>query len=150
MKNFNELTENAARTADARTKAYTELKKSAPGLFEQYIAAMKKLGYKNSFFTGKLFHDQVEFVECYSEEKASYLELDFGKMAFIEATDEEIGCKGEIVNIYDGTEYPIDFSKNTNGKVLLAFLKSLPQRLESCTKKAEDEINSVNEFLANK
>jgi hypothetical protein len=150
MTNFNELTDNAAKVADARTKAYTELKKAAPEYFRQFAEAMKNLGYVNTYFRGKLFHDQATFNEFgeYDNNTGASLVFDFREMKFQEATDEKMNGKtGNLEDVYDGGYYELDFSSNTYGKKLLEILKSLPARLKTCTEKAESEIKAVNEFL---
>lgn len=153
MKNFNELIENAANVADARTKAYAELKKAAPEYFRQFAKAMKALGYANTHFRGKLFHDQATFNEVgeYENNTGASLVFDFKDMRFRESTDEEMdGKTGKFEDVYDGKYYELDFTSNTFGKKLLEMLKSLPARLEACTQKAQAEIESVNEILAQK
>lgn len=148
--NFNKLTESAAIAADARTKAYSELKKAAPDYFRQFAEAMKNLGYVNTYFRGKLFHDQATFNEAgeYDNNTGASLVFDFKEMRFQEATDEEMNGKtGNFEDVYDGKYYELDFSSNTYGKMLLQILSSLPSKLQNCIAKVENESKNVNEFL---
>jgi hypothetical protein len=146
--NFDQILAEAQKTADKRKKAYVELKKQAPTFLRAYAEKMKELGYKYSYFKAKLFLDQAEF-SCYSEygRKESWLEFDFNTLALTEATEEESEF-GEFGNVYDGAEYPLDFSTNTDGAVLLGILESLPVRLKKCIEAKEKEVSRMEAVLS--
>ena len=144
---FDEIIENAKETAGKRSKAFTDLKKAAPFILVQYASAMLALGFKDTKFKYKLFHDQAEY-NVHSAGRESWIKLDFASMKLIEATEEQMDMYGEPADVYDGHEYLLDFSENTNGLALLGILESLPQKIEKCVKIVSSNIKDIENVLA--
>ena len=144
---FDEIIENAKETAGKRSKAFTDLKKAAPFILVQYASAMLALGFKNTKFKWKLFHDQAQYGIDPTCREGSLM-FDFASMKLIEATEQRMDMYDEPIEVYNGHAYSLDFSENTEGLVLLRILESLQNKIEKCVAIVQSNIKDIENVLA--
>lgn len=146
MQNFEELLNDAAKTADARTKAFRDLRAAAPGILTKYATAMLALGYQSTRFSNRLFVDQRQFATGLDDAQSA-IRFSFKDLTFTEATDFKPVSADEWDYVFNGDVYPLDFTRNTVSRELLKVLQALPNNLARCTEAAKKQTAEVDNIL---